>query len=381
MKIAIVLEAVFPEDKGGLERWYFSLARYFAAAGHEVEYLNNSQVNGERGGVGYRTVTNWRWSYLPGGVRSIRQSIKFTWALTKWMKTNRYDAIYLSSVPIISIFTIPFIRLTAPRTTIIVEWLEFWPIRYWIAYKGFLLGLIGWTVQLFAAQLGNIKTTFVPRIYKPLNLTTVPWVGSRTVLLSGLCSSSAETMATAQARRNDILFIGRLVDEKQPILALEAVKRYMELGWAGKFWLIGTGPSEPAIRSYIAEHFLTDSAMLIANASDEIVKEKMDSSFVLLHPSKREGYGLVVVEAAARGLPALLIDYPDNGAIDLNVTPELVADPGEIDSILGKLHFADSNFERLSKEAKSWAENASHTRTMETSAEEILKLFRSSRVV
>ena len=37
----------------------------------------------------------------------------------------------------------------------------------------------------------------------------------------------------------------------------------------------------------------------------------------LLAPSIREGYGLVVVEAAARGTPSIVVAGPDNAAIEM----------------------------------------------------------------
>ena len=36
-------------------------------------------------------------------------------------------------------------------------------------------------------------------------------------------------------------------------------------------------------------------------------------------PSVREGYGLIVVEAAAHGCPAVVVDHPDNAAVELVV--------------------------------------------------------------
>ncbi|MEJ7787610.1 MAG: glycosyltransferase, partial [Solirubrobacteraceae bacterium] len=34
-------------------------------------------------------------------------------------------------------------------------------------------------------------------------------------------------------------------------------------------------------------------------------------------PSLREGYGLIVVEAASRGVPSVVVHAPDNAAVDL----------------------------------------------------------------
>ncbi len=43
----------------------------------------------------------------------------------------------------------------------------------------------------------------------------------------------------------------------------------------------------------------------------------MRRALCLLLPSRREGYGLVVVEAAARGTPSVVVAGEDNAAIEL----------------------------------------------------------------
>ncbi len=37
----------------------------------------------------------------------------------------------------------------------------------------------------------------------------------------------------------------------------------------------------------------------------------------MLLPSRREGYGLVVIEAASRGTPSVVVAGPDNAAVEL----------------------------------------------------------------
>lgn len=34
-------------------------------------------------------------------------------------------------------------------------------------------------------------------------------------------------------------------------------------------------------------------------------------------PSKREGYGMIVIESAAVGVPSIVVDDPDNAAVEL----------------------------------------------------------------
>ena len=43
----------------------------------------------------------------------------------------------------------------------------------------------------------------------------------------------------------------------------------------------------------------------------------MKSSKVFILPSKREGFGIVVIEANACGIPVITIDHQDNAARDL----------------------------------------------------------------
>jgi glycosyltransferase involved in cell wall biosynthesis len=52
------------------------------------------------------------------------------------------------------------------------------------------------------------------------------------------------------------------------------------------------------------------------------VREKLRRALCHLFPSTREGYGLVVVEAASLGTPTIVVDSPDNAARELVVDGE-----------------------------------------------------------
>jgi glycosyltransferase involved in cell wall biosynthesis len=49
----------------------------------------------------------------------------------------------------------------------------------------------------------------------------------------------------------------------------------------------------------------------------EVVHDALGRALCLVLPSQREGYGLVVVEAAARGVPSVVVAHPDNAAVEL----------------------------------------------------------------
>ncbi|MGH2578981.1 MAG: glycosyltransferase, partial [Actinomycetota bacterium] len=49
----------------------------------------------------------------------------------------------------------------------------------------------------------------------------------------------------------------------------------------------------------------------------EEVSKSIAAASCLVHPSEREGYGLVVVEAAFLGTPSILVEGPENAATEL----------------------------------------------------------------
>ena len=46
-------------------------------------------------------------------------------------------------------------------------------------------------------------------------------------------------------------------------------------------------------------------------------RERAGDGACLVLPSRREGYGLVVIESAARGVPVVVVAGPDNAAVEL----------------------------------------------------------------
>jgi hypothetical protein len=114
---------------------------------------------------------------------------------------------------------------------------------------------------------------------------------------------------------------------------------------------------------------------VLENATEERLQESFLKSFILLHPSKREGYGLAMIEAAERQIPTLLIDYPENASVDLGISPDYVStsdDPQDLAQILMRAYQdQERDWIRLGewKLSKLPSMNAQH------SVEQILKVI------
>ena len=353
MKIAIICEAVFPESKGGLERWMVWLASNLSHKGRTVFYLNASGVNEVRDGVVYQSITDKSWSYTKKNTRSILQAINFSRKLFIQLRKTDYEVIYSAQAPVISLLFITMANFKIKKGLLIIEWLEIWSYSYWVEYAGRIFGFIGYLIQSLALKVGDIKVCFTDRVYVRLKN-----IKKRSLVykLPGICMENSPNFPVSFRQKEDIIFLSRFVKEKNPLLAINAVVEYKKLGWNGVFFLIGSGPMESKIMEHVSQKGASDFVKILVNISDSEVTEIMKSSFVLLHTSMREGFGLSMVEAACQGVPTILIDYPENASVDLAIVNELVSQTPTISELVGKLQQAYSNQRINHEKVKRWIE-------------------------
>jgi glycosyltransferase involved in cell wall biosynthesis len=348
VNFVLVCESVFPEKKGGLERWMMWLATNLVQSGHFVTFLHSSGMTENRKGVSLVPVTKKPWHYVKDGKRSINQSIFFSLKLAQKLRSYRADVIYSVQAPILSIFVLAMFQR---KSLLIVEWIEIWSLSYWRRYLGTIGGTVGFLVQQKALRMGNIRVTFTSACFNSLPQTSK----SRKMLLPGLCMDLEPVDFPIAGLRTDILFIGRFVAEKQPMLAVEAIHRLKQTGWTGTFYMIGTGPLKDELVAHVREKNALNYISIVENPSDNEVKSLLSQAFALIHPSRREGFGLAMFEAASQGTPTVLIRYPDNRAIDLAIIPDLIAETDSPEELARLLRYAHENQEKFRGELIKWA--------------------------
>lgn len=109
-----------------------------------------------------------------------------------------------------------------------------------------------------------------------------------------------------------LLFVGRIAPVKQVEDAITAYKISQKR--IPKLKLVIIGKTEPAYEKYASQvvQKITDDPgiIFIGNASEEQKVYYLTASHLLLMPSRKEGYGLVILEAAACGTPAIGYSVP-----------------------------------------------------------------------
>ena len=368
MKILLICEAVFPENKGGLEKWMTWLGKQLSDRGYEVSYINNSGVLGIREGVAYFPVESSNWHYVADGKRSIKQSIDFAFSIKPLIRKIQPDVIYSVQAPIFSIFSLGI--WPRKKWLLIVEWIEIWSLKYWQSYLGKFSGSIGYCLQFLATKFADVRVVFSQRCLEQLNSKD-----PKNVLLPGLCMN-LDSLRTCQFNnRNDVLFLGRFVAEKQPLLALEAIYELRNLGWTGTFHIVGSGPLRSSIESEISKKSMSGYVNLLENAPQEQLEECFARSFVLLHPSKREGYGLAMIEAAERGIPTVLIDYPENASVDLGISPGFVSRTEAPQALAELMLKARDSQEAIFSDLGKWAREVLPTMNASRSVDELISVI------
>lgn len=101
----------------------------------------------------------------------------------------------------------------------------------------------------------------------------------------------------------DVIFLGRLAEEKNPMLFLEIVSELVKTIPDLRAAMVGNGLLRRKIEEYITERNLTDNVRLYGFQKNPYGLLK--ASKVMCMPSKWEGFGLAAVEALSLGVPVL----------------------------------------------------------------------------
>src|SRR4029077_11099562 len=76
-------------------------------------------------------------------------------------------------------------------------------------------------------------------------------------------------------------------------------------------------PEREKVLAAIAEHGLDGVVEAPGFVDEAVIEDALARALCLVLPSRREGYGLVVVETLSKGTPVVLVRGEDNAATEL----------------------------------------------------------------
>jgi glycosyltransferase involved in cell wall biosynthesis len=324
MRIAIVYDCLFPNTIGGAERWYRNLAERLGER-DQITYLTRRQWCEEGPGTSFETLAVSPRSelYTRSGRRRIWPPLRFGlgvfWHLLR--HGRRYDAVHSASFPYFSLLGARLaLRLSRSRARLIADWHEVWGPDYWRSYLGPIKGWIGFAVERLCLRLPDRSFTFSRlaeerlRAYghrAPIDRLTGEYAGD------SWADRLRRDQATADRPEPLVVSAGRQIPEKRvpaipPAIAI-ARERIPEL----RCVILGDGPDTEATRTRFRELGLDGVAELPGKVAHDELMRLIASASCLLHPSEREGYGVVVVESVSVGTPAIVVRGSENAATEL----------------------------------------------------------------
>lgn len=132
----------------------------------------------------------------------------------------------------------------------------------------------------------------------------------------------------AKEQQPTAVFCGRMVSYKRPWDVIRAVRLSREQLPGLRLWMIGGGPELARLRAAAP-----DGVEFLGRVDEHVKHDRMARAHLHLAASVREGWGLVVTEAAALGTPTIAYDVPGlrdstnaAGGVLVPPRPEALAD-------------------------------------------------------
>jgi glycosyltransferase involved in cell wall biosynthesis len=378
-RVAFVCDLHAEYAVGGAQRYYATLSRELARGG-PTSYLTRRYWPGpaSRDEHGVEVVGLTRRIDPQAGGRGIAPKLSFALALLWHLlrKGGRYEVVHCCCFPHVALIAARLGVLPHRRTTLVADWHEVLPRSTWRRRLG-RIGDLGWIAQRAAIGAGRAAISF-SRMHEARlraegrrrGVHRLPEFPTEPVRDPGA--------AAGGPRGRRIVFAGRLVREKRPHLvpAVLAELRHEDPAWDAV--LFGTGPERARVEAEAERCGVRHAVRLAGFADWSEVSAAMGSASALVLPTEREGFGLVVLEAASHGLPSVLVAEEDNAAVELvedgrNGRVCATADPAELARAVLALA-ADAGIHRSTR---GWYEERRDVYSVERCAAQLRALHRA----
>ena len=339
-------------EGGGSEVYVERVAAAFAAAGHDVTLFCAAHADAPD-------------EEMRDGVRIVRGGSKlgvYLEAARRYRRGDLGDPDVVVDVQNGVPFFSGLVRRGTP-TLVLVHHVhrEQWPVVY-----GPLRSRVGWAIE----------SRVSPRVYRGSAYVTVSEatraelvsLGVRADDITVVRNGTERPASTSHPRSAQprALVLGRLVPHKRVEIAIDSVVELLPEVPDLTLAIVGDGWWSGELSRHVADRGAGAVVDFAGFVDDDAKQRALAAAWVMLLPSLKEGWGLVVMEAAAHGVPC--VAFRDAGGVQESivdgVTGILVDTPDEMTSALRRLLAEPELRERLGTAARERAA----TFTWETTA-------------
>ena len=317
MKIAFVSDIIYPYSKGGKETRSYDLSRNLAKRGHDVHFYTMKFWEGG-------DVIKKDGFYLHGicpelplyknDRRNIWQGICFGLSCFKLLRED-FDVMDADHMVYFHLFPCKLACLLKGKK-LVVTWHEVWRLNYWLKYLG-KKGILGYMMEKLSSKLPN-KIISISK-HTTDNLVNGLKINSDkiTTIPCGIDFDKIRKIKPSKDK-SDVIFVGRLLSHKNVDVLIKAIAILKPANPTIKCVIIGDGPEREWLES-LALRFGLEKNIYFKGFLDKLydVHRLIKSSKCFVLPSTREGFGIVVIEANACGVPVITTNHKDNASKDL----------------------------------------------------------------
>jgi len=377
VRVCVCYDCLFPYTIGGAERWYRNLAERLAAAGHEVTYLTMRQWDAAQApqipGVRVIAVAP-RMALYAKGRRRIAPPLRYGLGVLAHLIRHgrRYDVVHTASFPYFSLLAVACARRRG-RYAVIVDWHEVWSRGYWREYLGRAGGWVGAAVQRRCARLHQEAFCF-----SELHAGRLREEGLRgeVTVLRGEYAGPWGPPPPVDVEPL-VVFAGRQIPEKRATTVAPAVAAAAAEIDGLHGIVFGDGPEHERVLAGVAALAHPEIISAPGFVEAAAVREALARALCMVLPSSREGYGLIVVEAASCGTPSILVSGPDNAAVELiedgvNGVVAPTASPADLSAAILRVHAGGAG---LRTSTRAWFDANADALSLERSLEQVLERY------
>ena len=328
MRIAFVSNVCYPFITGGAEKRIYEIGTRLADEGHDITLYARHYWDGpkvmEFEGMTLHAVSPERELYTgDDGERSITEALEFAKDVIHPLRNNlnEHDIVVASVFPYFPVLAAKLATL-GTGTPLISTWHEVWG-DYWNDYLGYLAPF-GKTVEHLTARCPQYPIAVSEMTGEKLTQIG-PSEDRIRVVPNGIDYN--EIRETVPAENGfDVLFAGRLIEDKRVDLLLEAFDRVSTENTT--LGIIGDGPMAEELEAQAAGLASSDRITFLGFLEEyEEVLAQMRAADIFAAPSTREGFGLTYAEAMAAGCTVIAADHPESAADEVIDDAGFLAEP------------------------------------------------------
>lgn len=179
-----------------------------------------------------------------------------------------------------------------------------------------------------------------------------------------------------------LIFAGRLCQMKGIEDGIKAFGMIRDKIPQSQLWIVGAGERNYVnkLKNYVKKLKLSESVSFFGFVSEEKKFALMKRAHILIHPSRREGWGLVVIEANAVGTPAVAYNAPGLRDSIRNGETGLLTQKNTFQFLTKdvlKLLKDKNLYKKLQNNTLAWSKNFTWEKSAKESLELIEKIMKS----